>query len=75
MSSGMNTGNRSYHGPPKKREGANFRFSNTMAGGHTLQNSIDIDDDLKILLKRIRDKARKAKHSDAKVYEAVKMIK
>ncbi len=71
----MSTGNRSYYAPPKKRDEPNFKISNTMAGGHTLQNSLDIDDDIKILLRRIRDKARKAKHSDVKVYEAVKMIK
>lgn len=62
--------------PPKKRQGPDFTISNTMAGGHTLAaTSLDMDEDIKVLLRRIRDKARRAKHSDGKVYEAIKMIK
>jgi hypothetical protein len=36
---------------------------------------MDIDEGTKNLLRRIRDRAQKAKHSDPKVYEAIRMIK
>jgi hypothetical protein len=61
-------------GVPTKRQNQTLETLQTTAGGHCI-TSMDIDENTKNLLRRIRDRARKAKHSDPKVYEAIRMIK
>ena len=59
---------------PSKRQNQTLDEMQISAGGHCI-TSMDIDENTKGLLRRIRDRARKAKHCDPKVYEAIRMIK